>query len=141
MSVLSLRACMPKTMPSGDRDVHRYGQGSGLRERPEPDARALPGMTEKAIEAIIDEAAKRFEIIDCLVIHRIGTLLAGESIVLVAVTSAHRAQAFSGCEFVMDFLKTQAPFWKKEKSAAGSHWVESRASDDTAARRWHEPGE
>ncbi len=91
-----------------------------------------PGMTEKALEKIVDEAKGRWQVLDCTVIHRIGELQPTDQIVLVAVASAHRGDAFAACEFIMDYLKTQAPFWKKE--AAG--WVEARASDDAAAERW-----
>ena len=95
-----------------------------------------PCMTEKAIGKIIDEARGRWQIYDSLVIHRIGTLAPLDQIVLVAVTSAHRGDAFAACEFIMDYLKTQAPFWKKEKTPDGARWVEARASDDQAAERW-----
>jgi molybdopterin synthase catalytic subunit len=95
-----------------------------------------PGMTEAALEEIVAEARRRFDIRDALVIHRVGTLAPGDQIVLVAVTSAHRGTAFEACEFVMDWLKTRAPFWKKERLPDGERWVEARASDDEAARRW-----
>jgi molybdopterin synthase catalytic subunit len=91
-----------------------------------------PGMTEKALQKIVAEALARWKVSDCTVIHRFGELKPTDQIVLVAVASAHRGDAFAACEFIMDFLKTQAPFWKKE--AAG--WVEARASDDEAAERW-----
>jgi molybdopterin synthase catalytic subunit len=91
-----------------------------------------PGMTEKALERIVQEAAGRWQVKDCTVIHRYGELQPGEQIVMVAVASSHRADAFAACEFIMDYLKTRAPFWKKE---AGG-WVEARASDDRAAERW-----
>jgi molybdopterin synthase catalytic subunit len=91
-----------------------------------------PGMTEKALQKIVAEALARWKVSDCTVIHRFGELKPTDQIVLVAVASAHRGDAFAACEFIMDFLKTQAPFWKKE--AAG--WVEARASDDKAAERW-----
>jgi molybdopterin synthase catalytic subunit len=91
-----------------------------------------PGMTEKALAGIVEEAKGRWQVLDCTVIHRIGELEPTDQIVLVAVASAHRGDAFAACEFIMDYLKTQAPFWKKE--AAG--WVEARASDDKAAARW-----
>ncbi len=96
-----------------------------------------PGMTEKAIDKIIDEAKQRWQVYDALVIHRIGTLAPLDQIVLVVVTSAHRGDAFAACEFIMDYLKTQAPFWKKEKTPDGTHWVEARSSDDAAAERWN----
>ena len=95
-----------------------------------------PGMTEKALDKIVDEAKSRWDVIDVLVIHRVGVLQPTDQIVLVVVAGAHRGQAFAACEFVMDYLKTQAPFWKKEQTADGSRWVEARSSDDTAAERW-----
>jgi len=95
-----------------------------------------PGMTEKAIAGIVEQAEGRWQIYDALVIHRIGRLLPLDQIVLVVVASAHRGDAFAACEFIMDFLKTQAPFWKKEKTPDGARWVEARASDDAAAERW-----
>ncbi len=95
-----------------------------------------PGMTEKAIEAMIDEAHRRFDIFAARVIHRIGLLQPADQIVLVAVTSAHRGQSFQACEFLMDYLKTQAPFWKKEQTQAGAQWVDARVSDDAALARW-----
>ena len=95
-----------------------------------------PGMTEKALAAIVEEARGRFDILDALVIHRIGELKPTEQIVLVAVTSAHRGEAFDACRFIMDYLKTRAPFWKREQTPAGARWVDARASDDEAAARW-----
>ena len=95
-----------------------------------------PGMTEAAIEAMIDQAFARFDIRAARVIHRIGELQAREQIVLVAVTSAHRGQAFQACEFLMDYLKTSAPFWKKEATDAGARWVDARVADDAALARW-----
>ncbi len=99
-----------------------------------------PGMTEKAIDKIIVEAKGRWQVYDALVIHRIGTLAPLDQVVLVVVTSAHRGDAFAACEFVMDYLKTQAPFWKKEQTPDGARWVEARASDDKAAERWRSKG-
>lgn len=96
-----------------------------------------PGMTEKALAAIVDEARARFDILDALVIHRVGELAPQDQIVLVAVTSSHRDAAFDACRFVMDYLKTRAPFWKKEATPAGAHWVDARDSDDAAAARWN----
>jgi len=96
-----------------------------------------PGMTEAALEEICAEAGQRWNIIDSLVIHRFGALRPLDQIVLVAVTSAHREQAFAACAFIMDFLKTRAPFWKKETTAAGGRWVEAKGSDDAAAARWN----
>ncbi|HEX2567147.1 MAG TPA: molybdenum cofactor biosynthesis protein MoaE [Burkholderiales bacterium] len=95
-----------------------------------------PGMTERSISRIVEEARSRWQVMDCTVIHRYGELQPGDQIVLVAVASAHRAAAFAACEFIMDYLKTQAPFWKKEQTAQGTRWVEARASDDAAAERW-----
>jgi len=95
-----------------------------------------PGMTERSIEGIVEEARSRWEIIDALVVHRVGPLLPTDQIVLVIVTSSHRGDAFSACEFLMDYLKTRAPFWKKERLPEGARWVEARASDDAAAARW-----
>lgn len=95
-----------------------------------------PGMTEKSIELMIDEALKRFDIYAARVIHRIGLLQPLDQIVMVAVTSAHRGESFSACEFLMDYLKTQAPFWKKEQTPAGERWVDARVSDDAALAKW-----
>jgi molybdopterin synthase catalytic subunit len=95
-----------------------------------------PGMTEKALDAIVAEAKRRWDIIDALVIHRVGELKPLDQIVLVVVTGAHRGAAFEACEFIMDYLKTQAPFWKKEQTAHGARWVEARVADDDAAARW-----
>ena len=95
-----------------------------------------PGMTEKAIEVMIDEACRRFDIFGVRVIHRVGLLQPQDQIVLVAVTSAHRGEAFQACEFLMDYLKTQAPFWKKEQTPAGARWVDARVADDAALARW-----
>jgi len=95
-----------------------------------------PGMTEKSIQDIIDQARTRWNLYDVLVIHRVGTLLPTDQIVLVVVTSSHRGEAFAACEFVMDYLKTRAPFWKKEDIPGGGRWVDARESDDAAASRW-----
>ena len=95
-----------------------------------------PGMTEKALEAIVAEAHSRFDIYDALIVHRIGTLHPTDQIVLVVVTSAHRGDAFDACRFLMDYLKTRAPFWKKERTPQGDRWVDARASDEQAAARW-----
>ncbi|MEN9374406.1 MAG: hypothetical protein RIR79_1958 [Pseudomonadota bacterium] len=95
-----------------------------------------PEMTEKAIEAMIEAAQQRFNIVAARIIHRVGVLRPAEQIVLVAVTSAHRGASFQACEFLMDYLKTQAPFWKKEQTAAGAKWVDARISDDTALAKW-----
>lgn len=95
-----------------------------------------PGMTEKAIEAMIDEAFRRFDILGARVIHRVGLLQPLDQIVLVVVTSAHRGESFQACEFLMDYLKTQAPFWKKEQTPEGARWVDARVSDDAALAKW-----
>jgi molybdopterin synthase catalytic subunit len=95
-----------------------------------------PGMTERAIEAMVDEALRRFPIRAARVVHRVGVLQPGEQIVLVITTSAHRQAAFQACEFLMDYLKTQAPFWKKEHTPEGARWVDARVADDEALRRW-----
>ena len=95
-----------------------------------------PGMTEKALQTIIDQAKQRWNIFDALIIHRVGELQPMDQIVLVLVTGSHRGEAFAACEFIMDYLKTEAPFWKKEQTSAGDRWVEARASDDTARARW-----
>ncbi len=95
-----------------------------------------PGMTEKAIEAMIDEAHRRFDILGARVVHRIGLLAPRDQIVLVAVTSAHRGESFQACEFLMDYLKTQAPFWKKEQTPGGARWVDARVTDDAAMAKW-----
>jgi molybdopterin synthase catalytic subunit len=97
------------------------------------------GMTENSIRKIVEEACARWKVMDCAVIHRYGELAPHDQIVLVAVASAHRGDAFAACEFIMDYLKTQAPFWKKEHRPEGAAWVEARASDDDAAGRWEPP--
>ena len=113
-----------------------------VRDRNEGDAIAsmelehYPGMTEKSIEAMIDAALARFALYGVRVIHRVGLLQPLEQIVLVAVTSAHRGESFQACEFLMDYLKTQAPFWKKEQTPQGARWVDARVSDDAAMARW-----
>ena len=95
-----------------------------------------PGMTEKALEAIVEQAKARWDIYDALVVHRVGTLQPTDQIVLVIVSGAHRGEAFAACEFIMDYLKTEAPFWKKERTPAGERWVEARTTDDRARDRW-----
>src|SRR5436190_5948823 len=95
-----------------------------------------PGMTEKALARIVEDAKSRWNVYDALVIHRVGELKPADQIVLVVVTGAHRGEAFAVCEFIMDYLKTRAPFWKKEHAAEGSRWVEAKSSDDDAAERW-----
>ncbi|MCG3188312.1 MAG: Molybdopterin synthase catalytic subunit [Burkholderiaceae bacterium] len=98
-----------------------------------------PGMTERAIDAMVTEAHRRFDIRGVRVIHRVGALRQGDQIVLVAVSAAHRRDAFQACEFLMDYLKTQAPFWKQESTPEGARWVDARASDDAALARWGLP--
>lgn len=95
-----------------------------------------PGMTEKALQKIVESASQRWEILDCAIIHRVGELKPADQIVLVSVLSAHRKAAFSACEFIMDYLKTDAPFWKKETDDQGEHWVESKESDIEARKQW-----
>jgi molybdopterin synthase catalytic subunit len=99
-----------------------------------------PGMTEKSIEQIIAQARGRWNVIDALVVHRVGLLQPTDQIVLVVVAGAHRGDAFAACEFIMDYLKTQAPFWKKESTSEGARWVDARATDDVAAERWRLKG-
>jgi len=98
-----------------------------------------PGMTEKALEEICRDAKRRWNVMDTLIVHRVGEMKPLEQIVLVVVTGAHRGEAFAACEFIMDYLKTRAPFWKKEQTSQGARWVEARASDDEAAQRWEPP--
>lgn len=115
------------------------GQVRDLNEGAEVSGMTLehyPGMTEKALEAIVGQAKSRWNIFDALVIHRIGSLKPLDQIVLVVVSGAHRGEAFAACEFIMDYLKTEAPFWKKEQTGSGARWVEARTSDDAAKQRW-----
>jgi len=115
------------------------GQVRDLNEGAEVSAMTLehyPGMTEKALEDIVLQARTRWGIYDALVIHRIGGLKPLDQIVLVVVTGAHRGEAFAACEFIMDYLKTKAPFWKKEQTSSGERWVDARASDDQSRQRW-----
>ena len=97
------------------------------------------GMTENSIKKIVEDARTRWKVMDCTVIHRYGELAPHDQIVLVAVASAHRGDAFAACEFIMDYLKTRAPFWKKEQRPGGAAWVEAKSSDDDAADRWEKP--
>lgn len=112
------------------RDINDGSDVSGLT------LEHYPGMTEKALAAIASEAASRWDVLGCTVIHRVGTLKPLDQIVLVIVASGHRGDAFAACEFIMDYLKTRAPFWKKEATAEGDRWVEARDSDEAAASRW-----
>ncbi len=113
--------------------VRDMNDGAGISEMT---LEHYPGMTEAALEDIVAQARGRWDVMDLLVIHRHGRLLPGDRIVLVVVTGAHRGEAFAACEFIMDYLKTQAPFWKKEVTPTGTRWVEARSSDDEAAQRW-----
>lgn len=115
----------------------RSAPGSGLRSLV---IEHYPGMTEEAIRRIAEQALERWPIADLLVVHRYGAMLPGETIVLVATLSQHRGPAFESAEFLMDFLKSEAPFWKKELFGDRSNWVEARAEDGDAMRRWSEPG-
>ena len=100
-----------------------------------------PGMTERALEEIVSEATSRWNVFDALVVHRVGPLALGDQIVLVATIGAHRGEAFAACEFIMDYLKTRAPFWKKERTADGERWVDARSTDDASAARWANEGD
>ncbi|MGE5651220.1 molybdopterin synthase catalytic subunit MoaE [Noviherbaspirillum sp. UKPF54] len=113
--------------------VRDMNEGAGVSEM---ELEHYPGMTEKALEEIVAQAKARWNIYDALVIHRVGPLRPMDQIVLVAVTSAHRGEAFAACEFIMDYLKTQAPFWKKEQTAQGARWVDARVADDRAMAKW-----
>jgi molybdopterin synthase catalytic subunit len=116
--------------------VRDMNDGAGVSEMT---LEHYPGMTEKALEAIVAEAKGRWDIYNALVIHRVGPLKPCDQIVLVAVTSSHRGEAFAACEFIMDYLKTRAPFWKREATADGVRWVDARDADDSAALRWNVP--
>lgn len=113
--------------------VRDLNEGTGVSSM---ELEHYPGMTERALEDICAQARGRWDILDALVVHRYGRLAPGDQIVLVVVTSAHRGEAFAACEFIMDYLKTQAPFWKKERTPQGERWVEARDADDEAAARW-----
>lgn len=113
--------------------VRDINEGSGVSTM---ELEHYPGMTEKALEDIVAQAKSRWNIFDALVIHRVGPLLPLDQIVLVAVTSAHRGEAFDACEFIIDYLKTQAPFWKKEHTPQGARWVDARVTDDEALAKW-----
>jgi molybdopterin synthase catalytic subunit len=113
--------------------VRDINDGSGVSEMT---LEHYPGMTEKALEAIVVEAKGRWDIFDALVIHRVGCLLPTDQIVLVAVSGAHRGETFAACEFIMDYLKTRAPFWKRVVTPEGARWVDAREADDSAAERW-----
>jgi molybdopterin synthase catalytic subunit len=113
--------------------VRERNEGSGVSLM---ELEHYPGMTERSIEAMIDAALQRFDILRARVVHRVGPLAVGDQIVLVVVSSAHRGEAFKACEFLMDYLKTQAPFWKKEHTPEGARWVDARVADDEALSRW-----
>ena len=113
--------------------VRDINDGAGISEMT---LEHYPGMTEKVLEAIVEEAKARWDIYGVRVIHRVGKLQPCDQIVMVAVTSAHRGEAFAACEFIMDYLKTRAPFWKREVTPEGARWVDARDSDDSAATRW-----
>ena len=136
--VRQLRAGRPEvgavaTFTGTVRDVN---EGASVAEM---ELEHYPGMTEKALEDIVERARLRFNLADALVIHRVGPLLPQEQIVLVVTLSAHRGEAFAACEFIMDYLKSEAPFWKKEQTPQGARWVDARSSDEAALRRWSEP--
>jgi len=114
--------------------VRDMNDGSAIQEMT---LEHYPGMTEKALQEIIDQAKARWDIYQALIIHRVGPMQPEEQIVLVAVTSAHRGEAFTACEFIMDYLKTAAPFWKKEDTPEGGRWVDARVTDENAMARWN----
>ena len=132
-----------EALSGGRRDVGAVASFTGL-VRETNDGREIrsmtlehyPGMTEKALADICSQAHARWDLLETLVIHRVGPLVPGDRIVLVGVSSAHRGDAFHACEFIMDYLKTRAPFWKKESTPEGDKWVDARGSDDVAAQRW-----
>jgi molybdopterin synthase catalytic subunit len=137
--VAALRASNPKvggvvTFLGTVRDLNEGAQVAAM------ELEHYPGMTEASIEAIIEQALARWPIFDALVIHRVGPLLPQDQIVLVAVTSPHRGEAFAACEFIIDYLKTEAPFWKKEQTPEGARWVDARVSDDAALDKWRAAG-
>lgn len=137
--VAALRAHNPKVgaIVSFVGTVRDLNEGASVAEM---ELEHYPGMTEQALEAIIAEAHARWEFFDALVIHRVGALKPMDQIVLVVVASKHRGEAFSACEFIMDYLKTAAPFWKKEQTSEGARWVDARMSDDEAMARWQRDG-
>ena len=126
---------------SKDRSVGAVASFVGLVRDVPMTLEHYAGMTEREITKIVEEAGMRWKVMDATVIHRYGELQPTDQIVLVAVASAHRGDAFAACEFIMDYLKTRAPFWKKEHRADGACWVDARSTDDAAAARWNEPGE
>jgi molybdopterin synthase catalytic subunit len=136
--ITRLRATDPKigAVVSFLGTVRDMNEGAAVSEM---ELEHYPGMTEKALEDIVRQAKERWNIVDALVIHRVGPLKPLEQIVLVAVASAHRGEAFAACEFIIDYLKMRAPFWKKEQTSAGARWVDARVSDDTAMKKWNLP--
>lgn len=135
-------------LTAGRRDVGAVASFVGIARETNPDEGAAPviamtlehypGMTERRLEAVEAEARARWPLLDCLIVHRYGRFAPGDPIVLVVTLSSHRQAAFDACAFLMDYLKTKAPFWKREETAAGERWVAARASDDAAADRWRE---
>lgn len=117
--------------------VRDVNEGDAVREMT---LEHYPGMTEKAIEEIVGQARSRWNVLNVLVVHRVGQLKPMDQIVLVIVAGEHRGDTFAACEFIMDYLKTRAPFWKKERTGGGERWVEARAADDIAAERWRLKG-
>jgi len=113
--------------------VRDMNEGSAVKEMA---LEHYPGMTEKSLEEIASQAKERWNIRSSLIIHRVGSLHPEDQIVLVAVTSSHRGEAFAACEFIMDYLKIAAPFWKKEETSEGGRWVDARVTDDAAMARW-----
>ena len=135
-----LRAANPKigAIVSFVGTVRDLNEGTGVAEM---ELEHYPGMTEKALEDIVAQARARWALFDALVVHRVGPLKPLEQIVLVAVTAAHRGEAFAACEFIIDYLKTQAPFWKKEQTPQGARWVDARDTDEAALAKWEPPSE
>lgn len=135
IEVAQLRAANPKVgaVVSFVGTVRDLSDGSHVAEMA---LEHYPGMTEKALQDIVTQAKARWNVFDALVIHRVGPLKPLDQIVLVAVTSAHRGEAFAACEFIIDYLKTQAPFWKKEQTPQGARWVDARTADDAALAKW-----
>jgi len=133
--VAQLRAAQPGVgaIVSFVGTVRDLNEGASVAEM---ELEHYPGMTEQSIQTIIEQARARWDIFGALVIHRVGPLKPMEQIVLVAVTSAHRGEAFAACEFIIDYLKTEAPFWKKEQTPEGGRWVDARVSDDVALQKW-----
>ena len=127
-------------LAAGDHSIGGVASFVGLVRDVAMTLEHYPGMTEGAIRKIVEEARSQWQVMDCTVIHRYGTLQPTDQIVLVVVASAHRGDAFAACEFIMDYLKTRAPFWKKEQTGSGARWVEARESDDIAAGRWRLKG-